>query len=60
MPAMTVDTIVALSSGRPPAAIAVVRTSGPSALAAAEAIGRALAGAPDCLASRLVDPRDGA
>lgn len=32
------DTIVALSSGRPPAAIAVIRTSGPGAVAAAEAI----------------------
>lgn len=36
------DTIVALSSGRPPAAIAVVRSSGPAAVAAAAAIaGRA-------------------
>ena len=41
------DTIVALSSGRPPAAIAVVRTSGPAALAAAEALaGNAAAAAP--------------
>jgi tRNA modification GTPase len=32
------DTIVALSSGRLPAAIAIIRTSGPNALAAAEAI----------------------
>lgn len=32
------DTIVALSSGRLPAAIAVIRTSGPAALAAASAI----------------------
>ena len=32
------DTIVALSSGRLPAAIAVVRTSGPDALAAAEVV----------------------
>ncbi len=32
------DTIVALSSGRLPAAIAVIRTSGPAALAAAEAV----------------------
>ena len=36
------DTIVALSSGRLPAAIAVIRTSGPAALAAA----RVLAGKP--------------
>jgi tRNA modification GTPase len=32
------DTIVALSSGRPPAAIAVIRVSGPEALAAAAAL----------------------
>lgn len=32
------DTIVALSSGRPPAAIGVVRVSGPAAVAAAEAL----------------------
>src|ERR1700694_5554771 len=30
------DTIVALSSGRPPAAIAVIRTSGPQSFLAAE------------------------
>jgi tRNA modification GTPase len=33
-----VDTIFAVSSGRPPAAIAVVRVSGPQAFAAAEAL----------------------
>ena len=32
------DTIFALSSGRPPAAVAVIRTSGPDAFAAAEAL----------------------
>ncbi|MEO6579661.1 MAG: tRNA uridine-5-carboxymethylaminomethyl(34) synthesis GTPase MnmE [Sphingomicrobium sp.] len=32
------DTIFALSSGRPPAAVGVIRTSGPAAFAAAEAI----------------------
>lgn len=32
------DTIVALSSGRPPAAVALIRTSGPSANAAAEVL----------------------
>ncbi|MEO8142043.1 MAG: tRNA uridine-5-carboxymethylaminomethyl(34) synthesis GTPase MnmE [Sphingomicrobium sp.] len=32
------DTIFALSSGRPPAAVAVIRTSGPGAIAAAEAL----------------------
>lgn len=35
---MTSDTIFALSSGRPPAAVAVIRSSGPQAFAAAEAI----------------------
>lgn len=40
------DTIVALSSGRPPAAIAVLRVSGPAAMAAA-----------GCLAGRLPLPR---
>ena len=35
---MSGDTIFALSSGRPPAAIAVIRTSGPQAFAACEAI----------------------
>jgi tRNA modification GTPase len=32
------DTIVALSSGAPPAAIGVIRLSGPQALAAARSI----------------------
>jgi len=53
------DTIVALSSGRPPAAIAVIRTSGPAALTAAEK----LSGEPPPLRRaalrRLIDPRDG-
>lgn len=35
---MTGDTIFALSSGRPPAAVAIVRSSGPQAFAAARAI----------------------
>ena len=35
---MSADTIFALSSGRPPAALAVIRTSGPQAFAACEAI----------------------
>ena len=38
MDAAPLDTIVALSSGRLPAAIAVIRTSGPSALAGATAL----------------------
>ena len=52
------DTIVALSSGRPPAAIAVVRTSGPQALAAAVAIAGRLPGQRQASLRRLVDPRD--
>ena len=34
---MSGDTIFALSSGRPPAAVAVIRSSGPQAFAACEA-----------------------
>lgn len=33
------DTIFAVSSGQPPAAIAVIRVSGPAAFAAAEQLG---------------------
>jgi tRNA modification GTPase len=54
------DTIVALSSGRPPAAIAVVRTSGPDAFRAAEALAGPLPKARHASLRRLVDPRDGA
>ena len=39
---MADDTIYALSSGRPPAAIAVVRISGPGAAAAGQAVARSL------------------
>ena len=39
---MAADTIFALSSGRPPAAISVIRVSGPAAHAAAEAIAGSL------------------
>lgn len=53
------DTIVALSSGRPPAAIAVVRTSGPAAFAAAEAIAGRLPEPRRAELRRLADPRDG-
>ena len=53
------DTIVALSSGRPPAAIAVVRTSGPAAFAAAERIGGSLPPERRGTFRSLVDPRDG-
>jgi tRNA modification GTPase len=53
------DTIVALSSGRPPAAIAIVRTSGPSAVAAAERLAGALPRPRQASLRRLVDPSDG-
>lgn len=52
-------TIVALSTGRPPAAIAVVRTSGPDAFEAAEAIAGMLPEPRIAQLRRLVDPRDG-
>jgi tRNA modification GTPase len=55
----TDDTIVALSSGRPPAAIAVVRTSGPMALMAAEALAGRLPEPRQAALRRLIDPRDG-
>lgn len=57
--ASAADTIVALSSGRPPAAIAVVRTSGPHAFAAAEAIAGAVPPPRTATLRRLTDPRDG-
>ena len=53
------DTICALSSGRPPAAVAIVRTSGPGALAAAERLAGALP-QPRRASLRLIeDPHDG-
>jgi len=51
------DTIVALSSGRPPAAIAVVRIGGPAAFQAAEALAGPLPLARRAALRRLVDPR---
>ena len=51
------DTIVALSSGRPPAAIAVLRVSGPAAFAAATALAGAL---PRPRLASLRPLRDGA
>ena len=57
--ASTADTIVALSSGRPPAAIAVIRTSGPAAFAAAEALAGRLPPLRQAAIRRLADPRDG-
>lgn len=53
------DTIYALSSGRPPAGVAVVRLSGPRALAVLESLaGRAIAPRVATLAA-LRDPSDG-
>lgn len=53
------ETIVALSSGRPPAAIAVVRTSGPASLAAAVAIAGKLPEPRHAVLRCLRDPGDG-
>ncbi len=53
-------TIVALASGRPPAAIAIIRISGPRAHAAVAALARQRLPPPRRAAvRRLVDPRDG-
>ena len=52
-------TIVAQSSGRPPAAIAVVRTSGPHAKAAAERLAGPLPDERRAALRQLTDPRDG-
>ena len=54
------DTIVAQSSGRPPAAIAVVRTSGPAAKQAAEQLAGPLPEPRQAVLRRLIDPRDNA
>ena len=53
------DTIVALSSGRPPAAIAIVRTSGPSSFLAEVDISGALPATRVAMLRRLKDPADG-
>jgi len=53
------DTIVAVSSGRPPAAIAIIRTSGPAALEAAERLAGPLGPARTATLRALRDPRDG-
>jgi tRNA modification GTPase len=55
----TAETIVALSSGRPPAAIAIVRTSGPAAFLAAKRIAGHLPEPRHAGWRRLKDPRDG-
>lgn len=53
------DTIVALSSGRPPAAIAVLRVSGPQAIAIAGQLAGPLP-APRCAGLRALRDGDGA
>lgn len=54
------DTIVALSSGRPPAAIAVIRSSGPRAMAVLETMTRRAAPPARTAALReIVDPAGG-
>jgi tRNA modification GTPase len=57
---MTADTIVALGSGPPPAAISVLRLSGPAAIASLSALTRANLPPPRRLSlRRLLDPTDG-
>src|SRR5258706_5946767 len=53
------DTIFALSSGRPPAAIAVVRISGPQARVALEALSGRLPPPRQASLARLRDPQSG-
>jgi tRNA modification GTPase len=53
------DTIVALSSGRPPAAIAVVRTSGPAAFVAAERLAGSVPATRTAALRHLTNPDDG-
>ena len=53
------DTIFALSSGRPPAAIAVVRVSGPQACAALESLSGRLPQPRQASLARLRDPATG-
>ncbi|MFZ3484363.1 tRNA uridine-5-carboxymethylaminomethyl(34) synthesis GTPase MnmE [Sphingomonas sp. 3-13AW] len=54
------DTIFAVSSGQPPAAIAVLRLSGPGAVAAAEALAGSLPPPRKAGLRALRDPADGA
>jgi tRNA modification GTPase len=53
------DTIFALSSGRPPAAVAIVRTSGPAAFAAAQALCGKLPPPRRAVLATLRDPHNG-
>jgi tRNA modification GTPase len=54
------DTIFAVSSGQPPAAIALVRVSGPGAVAAAQALAGSLPPPRQAGVRALRDPADGA
>ncbi len=57
---MTADTIAALASGPPPAAISVIRISGPGAFASLAALTGSVAPPPRRLSLRkLIDPADG-
>jgi tRNA modification GTPase len=58
-PGQAPDTIFALSSGRPPAAIAVIRVSGPQAGAAAQALAGKLPEPRRAMLARLRDPKSG-
>lgn len=53
------DTIAALSSGQPPAAVAIIRTSGPAAFATAEALAGPLPPPRQAALRSLRDPRTG-
>lgn len=59
MTASADDTIFALSSGSPPAAVAVIRISGPRADAALEAVVGGLPPPRRAVLAKLHDPRDG-
>lgn len=59
MPDAHRSTIFALSSGRPPAAIAVIRISGPRAGAALEALGVKVPAPRQARLARIRDPRSG-
>lgn len=56
---MTAETIFALASGRPPAAIAIIRVSGSNAHSAAEALSGPLPAVRSAQLRRLVDPESG-
>lgn len=56
---MVADTIFALSSGRPPAAISVIRISGPGAHSAGKRIAGSLPDARCAAVRELKDPRNG-